>query len=178
MRLKEIISSIVLIFLSFFLFIASNSLPPQRGAIVGPAFFPKLLAVVIILCSLINIGKQTVYYRKEKKKSESAIKSEKVRISELLKYEFKDIAKSLFSKETGRITLVIIILAVYLILINLIGYFISTLLFGIVLMRFHGMTNKVWIIGASVSIAALVILIFQYWLNVPLPQGFVISLFI
>lgn len=180
MRLKDILFSVIVIALALVLYISSNALPPQRGAIVGPAFFPKLLAVIIIISSVTNIIKQVVQYYKQKEvpqegATNGSLPEKRPDVKKLIKEDFHSLVSGFKSNASLRIVSVILVLIGYLLLINYLGYLIATLCFSFTLMRFHGMKNKLWLLGASAGITAFTIIVFQFWLNVPLPEGVIIS---
>ena len=70
------------------------------------------------------------------------------------------------------IAVTILILVGYVIVLNKIGYFISTFLLGVLVMRLLGYKNKVGLILYPLAIVAVLFLGFKFLLNVPLPTVF------
>ncbi len=179
MLIKEIIGSVVWILLSIVFYLQALDLPSQRGATMGAGFFPKVLCGLIILFSLINLAKVfAVFYRKNLKgdiqpsdlKGTDNLPPSKEERGGVLQADIRNFYSSVFSGTGLRITVLIAILLSYLFLMPILGYVISTIGFSLALMMFHGMRKPAWLFGGSLVISLSILVVFQYWLKVPLPK--------
>jgi hypothetical protein len=179
MFIKEVIGSVAWIVLSVVFYLQALDLPSQRGATMGAGFFPKVLCGLIILFSLINLAKVlTVYFKRNQERGPNLSKLEvtdKIPPSKevqgnVLQAELRDFRSSVFSTTGLRIVVLLSILLAYLFLMPILGYVISTIGFSLALMRFHGMRKPTWLFGGSLVISLSILVVFQYWLKVPLPK--------
>lgn len=65
----------------------------------------------------------------------------------------------------------IAILVVYIILMNIIGYLFSTLLFFLLIFRIAGYSSWPVIVPMSIGITGFLYIAFGHWLHMPLPQS-------
>jgi len=179
MLIKEVIGSVVWIVLSIVFYLQALDLPSQRGATMGAGFFPKVLCGLIVFFSLINLAKVlTVYSKKHHERSSEVSNSEaadktsssKEVKGNIIQAELRNFSSSVFSATGLRIVVLVAILLAYLFLMQILGYVISTIGFSLALMRFHGMRKPTWLFGGSLVISLSILVVFQYWLKVPLPK--------
>lgn len=148
MRKGLLISSLVLIGLSLFGIIESSRLERTMKMGVGIAFFPLTMSIAIgILAFILLLG---------------IIKG---------KLPVKD--KPLWEVGEGkRVVWVLMILGVYVLSIEAIGYVLATFLFFVALVLFLSRGHIVKIIVTSAACTFLLYAIFRLWLKSPLPTGF------
>lgn len=108
------------------------------------------ISVIVVLCSLFIILKEVkAYYKKN-------IKNEQPEELNIL--------------TRNKITLIVASLS-YLLLIQVIGVKISTLLITFVLLFAYEVRNKIILIGVPVLLVLIVYSLFELGLNVPFPEG-------
>lgn len=147
MKKGNIISSVILICLSIFILIQAKTFPKAGGNIPGPGFFPKILAIFLIgLSSALII---LSYINKEDKKV------------------------VLIDKNNSKVYLTILIITIYLILMNIVGFLISTPILLFVLILVYGMKGYIKNVIISVFITVVIYGVFQVLLTVPLPSGII-----
>lgn len=71
----------------------------------------------------------------------------------------------------NRLLSMIGLLAIYAILMNLVGYLLSTLLFFLLIFRVAGFKSWPVIVMTSVGVTGFLYIVFQHWLRMPLPRG-------
>ncbi|OFO49080.1 tripartite tricarboxylate transporter TctB family protein [Nosocomiicoccus sp. HMSC059G07] len=122
----------------------------------GEGFFPLLISGTLILLSSINIildirkerNKESLYLQDTEKKSKSDIY-----------FELKDLV------------IVLILIAFYMILFNILGYIISTLVFMIAILFYLKPGSAVKNILISILLVVVIYTVFDYTLNTGLPKG-------
>lgn len=151
---KELFFPLIFIILGIIVFLESNNFPKTA------AFFPRLLAVTIILLSLFLILKTLKKVPFEK--SISSSKKEQITTKE----------------ENIKIVFILLIgLIVYTFIIKYFGYLISTVFLIYYTIFFLKYEKKKNIVGISVIIGVMLFLIFKYLFKTPLPQGSIFNLF-
>ena len=147
LRKANIITSCIIILISIFFLFATSDINKAAGTILGPRFFPILILSVIIFLSLIIVILNII---NRKKIDEVFIKKD-----ELL-----------------RITVTVLMFIVYILIIEKIGFIISTALFMIVMSVFYyGKIDKkfISISGISVIMPVFLYLLFSKMFHVLLP---------
>ncbi|WP_077214898.1 tripartite tricarboxylate transporter TctB family protein [Bacillus dakarensis] len=130
---------IIVIILSAFLYFLTNDLPEQS------AFFPKYLIILFGVLGVILFFQSFKNKREQSKESSFSMKN------------LKDPSKALG------------LLIVYVILINLIGFFIATTMFVVVFMVVFKEKSFKKVVLTAVLLDAFLYVLFVYQLNVPLP---------
>jgi putative tricarboxylic transport membrane protein len=121
--------------------------------LIKPVFF---LMIVSTLCILVR----TVKIRKEHKTEETG--------------------GSLLSQRTAKMKqngTFIVISCLYVVLIPVMGFILTNLAFMVVCMLFLGERGRKVLIILPVMLTAAVYLLFEVWLETPLPKGFIGNLF-
>jgi len=116
-----------------------------HGLSRNDGYFPMLVGAIMLLSSL------SIFIRTWKTQN-SVIHIEKINLR--------------------NIAVTVLILVGYVIVLNRIGYFISTFLLGVLVIRLLGYKNKVGLILYPLAIVAILFLGFKFLLNVPLPTVF------
>ena len=121
-----------------------------QGAQMGPAFWPRfILGAIILLTGIVSVG--TI-----KKISKE-----------------KAWGESLMTMDRGKVRFFAAIgLGVaYLTLLPILGFIAITPIFMILFMLLLGEKSKVWIIGVSFAMTAVIVVMFTKAMYVPLPRG-------
>lgn len=145
MKKGNIVSSIISILVAVFVLYETKDFPSGAQNVPGPAFFPRIIAILIIGLSGLLIV--MTYIRKEERNI------------------------NFTSKNDLKAYITIAIILVYIVLMNILGFIIATPLFLITMIYYYGMRNYVKNIIISVGVTALIFTIFKILLAVPLPQG-------
>jgi putative tricarboxylic transport membrane protein len=138
-----------LFWLAISIFVCVESIKAHVGSFVspGPGFLPFWSAVVLGGLAII------------------------LAVTSFLKKEREKVAEQWIGAKSGKAIFVVASLLVYSMLINTVGYLITT--FGLMLLLFSVLGRPRiwrWLVSALLT-ALLTYLIFCYWLNVQLPRG-------
>jgi putative tricarboxylic transport membrane protein len=112
----------------------------------GPNFFPRILAVAMMICAIILILNAL--------RGQSQEKSDRIHLKGFI-----------------RMVISIVICIGYLFLMQIVGFAMGTCVFLYVLMMFIGQKGLVKRISSSIAVALIVWAIFRYFLIIPLPTG-------
>lgn len=150
MKKINIITGFIFIALSIFIFV--QSLNFQQTMIIdnfiGAAFFPRMIAVILLILSAILI------------------------ISSILEKDGHDESSSIFKWETFKLPLVgVAVLFIYIMLLDKLGFIIDTIILNIVLLTIFKYENKMLTLLLSCAITLVIFQVFQKMLMVPLPSG-------
>lgn len=140
----ELIVPMIVIGLSVFLYIDTYSFQFMTYQKAGPQMWPRGILILLILISLMLIGKLLAAGNENREKPKTNIKS---------------------------ITSVMLLLFFYIFLMQYLGYIISTLLFTFFAMLFFGNRNIFQLVCVPVMIVAFIFLAFNYAMFIPLPKG-------
>lgn len=143
-------TSLFLVFLSILICILSTRLPVGLGTLrdPGPAFLPFWSGVVMGLLSLV------LFFRSIRRRIEEK-------------------GESWFPKEHWvSLVLVLAALAAYAVVLDSLGFLIDTFLLMFFLFRIMGAMKWMWAIGGSIIFSLASFGIFDLWLKVQLPKGF------
>jgi putative tricarboxylic transport membrane protein len=147
-RKGNIVISCVFILLGIIVLVNVSTYPSVgREQITGPAFFPRLLALILIGLSVMLF---------------------------ISNYRSKDQSSTgLFDIYAINAYITMVGLLGYMVMINIVGFIIATpiLLFG--LMKFYGMKKYPKLVLSSVIITGIIYGVFKLLLAVPLPTGII-----
>lgn len=162
-----IIGIILIIFSAFYYFSTSEFPPPSKTENLGPAFFPTLLAASLAILSLLLILTSFFFRREPGKEKGGAVIQGAERLEED-SFSADDVSnKFLF----GTIAMSFLYVGV----LSILGFLISTPLFLIILIRVLGYEKWVNNLAASVGLTAALYLLFATALGVALPAGIFFS---
>ncbi len=149
MRKGNIIISCVFIVLGILVLLRVSTFPSiGQNQITGPAFFPRLLAIILIgLSAALFISN----YRGTPDERSTGL--------------FDIYAKNAY--------ITMVALLGYLVIINIVGFIIATPILLFVLIRFYGMKNYPKVVLSSVIITGIIYGAFKLLLAVPLPTGII-----
>lgn len=145
MNLANKIISGILIIVAVLFWVGADTFPAGNGQGPGADFMPKVGAALLIFLSIL------LFLKKEKTEEEVFT----------------------LSKDTVKVFILgVITLIAYVVLIQLIGFSVSTVLFALSWMLLMGIRNWKTLVFSSVLISILVTYVFETLLNVPIPHGF------
>lgn len=150
MKRINIITGIIFIALSIFIFVQSLSFQQTMiiDNFIGAAFFPRMIAVIMLILSVILI------------------------ISSILEKDGHNDTSSIFKWETFKLPLIgVIVLLIYIMLLDKLGFIIDTIILNIVLLSIFKYKNKILTLLLSCAITLAIFQVFQRMLMVPLPSG-------
>lgn len=144
MRAGDLVTGIAAIFLALFIFFETRGYPPPRGTEPGPAFFPMLLAGVLII-----VGCIVIY------QAFTADKGKKTGIG-------LEAKKAIMTPGSRNVVVTLVATIVYIIVLGYLGFVPATLLFLFVLMA----TLGVPILKSFVFSFAATIFVFYLFSNI------------
>lgn len=150
MKVSDFTLALVLLAVALAMAVGALSFPPMPGQAFGPKLFPNIVAAGFALCALALIMR--------------AIKSKTLNIS---------IVRPEWWNESGRRgTLAILLgsIVVYTLLIERVGFVLTTFALLTTLMRRLGASWRATVFASFLGTASTYIM-FAYWLRVPLPPG-------
>ena len=150
----DIVAAIFLLLVSFFVFWISKGFPSSKTGI-GVSTFPKLLAGVLIIFSIIIIIQAI--------KNSSFSKEKPI---------FKE-----FKKGHKLIIAVIIILIIYIQMLEALGFILSSFLLLIILMFIFGERRKIILLLVPLLFSVILYLVFSKMAMVFLPEGIIENYF-
>lgn len=144
MKKSNIFVSILVILIGIFALFQVKSFPQGQNNVVGPGFFPGLIAIILIVLGVILFA-QSIRMKKD-----------------------DDVKVNLFDKENKLAYIIMLITLVYLIAINYIGFIISSIIYLAILIVLYGEKNKLKALIYSSVISLVIYFVFNVLLNVPL----------
>ena len=162
-----IIGIILLIASAFYYFSTMDFPPPTKTENLGPAFFPTLLAVALALLSLLLVIAGLFPGGASRKGGDAAV----IKGAERLEEDSFGAENISYKFLLGTIGLSFL----YVGLISILGFLISTPLFLILLIRLLGYEKWVNNLAASICLTAALYLLFAVALGVTLPAGIFFS---
>lgn len=150
--MKKIANTIALIFIaiSVWFFVVSLSFPEGSNGAVGPAYFPRIMCVLVILLSILELVLS---------------KGEKIP-EELLEVK-------IFKKENLRVWITMAITLVYIVCIKHIGFIVSSIVFQLGINVYFKVYEKSKILSVVLPfiVVAVLYFVFHNLLHVNLPKG-------
>ena len=150
----DIVAAICLLLVSFLVFWISKDFPSSKTGI-GVSTFPKLLAGLLIIFSIVIIIQAI--------KNSSFSKKEPT---------FKE-----FKKGHKLIVAVIIILIIYIQMLEVLGFILSSFLLLIILMFIFGERRKIILLVVPLLFSVILYLVFSKMAMVFLPEGIIENIF-
>jgi len=149
LKKDEIIGGIIGVLISGFVFYESSKFPKDIVMSIGPSYFPKILATALLLVSGILII--NAIRGKSKKSAEG--------------FDIKD-------PGIQRAGVALLATIVYCLVLNYIGFIISSSMFLLFLMYLLKKRNYFKMAAISIGVTLSVYFIFRTLLNITLPSGF------
>lgn len=144
MKKSNIFVSIIIILIGIATLIEVKSFPQGQNNVVGPGFFPGIIAAILIILGII-LFIQSIRIKKD-----------------------EDIKVNLFNSENKLAYIIMGITLIYLIAINYIGFLISSIIYLTTLITLYGEKNKLKSLVASSIISSAIYFVFNILLNVPI----------
>lgn len=141
---------ILLVIFIFFLINSINMENLREVDPVGASGIPSIILLILVALLIYTLFQEVVKYRKNREQMNH---------------------KVLFTKPALIIMIIIIGIALFILLLNKIGFFIACLFLTPLLLILLGSKNKVQIIIFSVSIPLVFTFLFGNVLSIPLPKG-------
>lgn len=148
-------TSVVFIVVAVFFFIISLSFPPGSNGAVGPGYFPRIMCVLVVILSCLNLINDVRGHKKMVAKGE------------------KEEELTIFKKENLRVWITVGITLLYVIAVKAIGFVVSSIAFLFVLNTYFRVHQKSKVAFVIIPFAVVVVLyfIFHNLLHVVLPAG-------
>lgn len=144
MTLANRIIGIGLLIFSIYVWLSADAFPPSNSIGPGADFFPKVTSTILGLLSVLLV------FKKEETDGD------------IFTLQRTNVPKFI----GGFISLII-----YVILVPLIGFFVSTILVTFVWMLLMGIRKWVVLIAVSILLSVVLVVLFEYVMNVPIPHG-------
>lgn len=148
MKKSNIVISFVFILLGILVLLNVSTYPTisvGNEKLLGPAFFPGLLAMILIVLSILLI--LTNYKSTEQRST------------------------GLFDSYSIKAYITMLGLVVYILLLNVVGFLIMTPILLFALIRFYGVKEYPKLVITSLLITVFIYIVFKILLAVPLPLG-------
>lgn len=149
LKKENIIFGLIGTLLSIYVFWKTSRFPVDKVMGIGPAFFPRILAIGLIIFSIILII-LNLFKKKEAVKASFSIKN----------------------PEIQRVAISLVATIVYVLCMSFFGFIISTTLYLMFLMYLMKLRKWMRIIIVSVAVSVVIYTIFKSLLNISLPSGF------
>ena len=150
LKVSDFTLALVLLALALAMAVGALSFPPMPGQAFGPKLFPNIVAAGFALCALALIMR--------------AVKTKTLVISA--------VRPEWWNEPGRRVNLLILLgsIVVYTLLIERLGFVLTTLALLVVLMKRLGASWRATLFASFLGTASTYIM-FAYWLRVPLPPG-------
>jgi putative tricarboxylic transport membrane protein len=159
-RIIDIIIAFVMFAFGAWVLVLSGSI--RLGSVVGvvgPKFFPQILATIIMFMSIL-LGIDSLAHWQHRSPEPAMTTPASAAAS-----------KSFLNNPAVRIVTLISLVSGYVFALDLLGYRISSILFVSLLLLFKGMRSPVWVGVASLALVLSLYLLFHVLLSIPLPVG-------
>ncbi|NLT95980.1 MAG: tripartite tricarboxylate transporter TctB family protein [Clostridia bacterium] len=149
MKKADIIAGLLGLALSFYIIVQSGKFPEDHVLLLGPSFFPRILAGLMVVMSTVLIIKALL--------GKSAPTAEK-----------------LYIKDPGiqRSIITLIATVIYLLLLKRVGFIVDTIVYLMFLMYLLKLRDYLKMVLVAVGVTFAVYYVFKVALNIALPLGF------
>lgn len=167
-----VFSIITIIFSLFFLYHALQ-LPPSRSpASLGPAFWPTAVLIVMLIMGVLLLIRTLVEMRQSKSAAHAVAEENPAAELEELGVNVPEEEEVKPSKEfRHRQWVMVALLMVYFLIMNHVGFLVSTILFLAASTWLLGLRRIIPLALTSVLSSFVIIYLFSTILSVPLPRG-------
>lgn len=150
--MKKIANTIAVVFIliSVFMFIEAGSFPPGSNGALGPGFFPRVLSVLVVFLSVLEL-----------------VNSRNAQVPEGQEKVL------LFKKENARVWISMLISILYIFGLKYIGFIIMTPVYLFVMLWYYKIRNKALLISVPLGIMGVLYVVFTILLHVKLPAGMI-----
>ncbi|WP_164671166.1 tripartite tricarboxylate transporter TctB family protein [Virgibacillus doumboii] len=144
MKPQNILISILTIIFGGITYYYTLSFPDVPGSITGPAFMPRIYAVLLIALGIILFCKSVFISNEEP------------------------------NPNSKKVLLFILLFIIYAVLIPILGFYLSSILFLVMLLWMNHVKKVIYLVSVPAGVAFFLFVFFQQLLNVPLPTGFLL----
>jgi len=148
LKKADIIAGILGILLSFYIFMESAKFPEDNVLLMGPSFFPRILAVLMLIMSIALIV--------------IALMGKSAKTAEKLDIRDPGIQRSIIA---------LVATVIYLLLFKRLGFILDSILYLMFLMYLLKLRNYVQMVLVSIGVSVAVYFIFKVGLSITLPLG-------
>lgn len=148
MKKADIIAGVLGILLSFYIFMESAKFPEDNVLLMGPSFFPRILAVLMLIMSITLIV--------------IALMGKSAKTAEKLDIRDPGIQRSIIA---------LVATVIYLLLFKRLGFILDSILYLMFLMYLLKLRNYVQMVLVSIGVSVAVYFIFKVGLSITLPLG-------
>jgi len=141
MKRANIIISLLVIVFGLVAYWYTSDFPGSSGSETGPGFMPKIFIIIIIILG-ISLLIKSIFFENEK--------------------------ATLYKK---RIAIFILLFIIYNILIPILGFYVTSILFLISLLWMNNIKKLVYFFFVPLGVVTFIFIFFQTLLKVPLPTG-------
>lgn len=160
---SNIVLGVITILFSVFFLIYTLQIPEARSSsIIGPAGWPTIILTFMLIMGILQIVKSVRETKKVTNKSEEDTSLNE----ELPQVEGKD-----NEKVSGSHWYVLAAIALYILLLPIVGFLVVTPILFLFLAWLFGMRKKIHLISTTLVSYIIFILLFIYALNIPFPRG-------
>lgn len=138
------IGSVLLLLLAAGVFVVTGDFPQGPGE-TGPAYYPRMIAVLIALFALLQLGRSLAKGRVRSHEISRAV--------------------------AMRVTVPFVLVVAYVLLMPWLGFLASTTLFLVVAMRYSGVESLLRSGGVAIGFTLLLYYAFVVFLRIPLPES-------
>lgn len=157
-RIDYLISIILLLFGSF-VFLMSNTIPTmvavEQSSVINSRFFPKLMSLFLVLLSIWTLAETYINYRRSKNRN---VPSEKGDVH-------------IRQKSWLRLIESVILIGIYFLVFNRLGFLISSVLFMLCFLLMLGTRRWYVFLSLSITVPLAIWLIFRVLFSIYLPEG-------
>lgn len=148
MKKADIIAGILGLFVAFYVIMESGKFPEDNVLLMGPSFFPRILAVLMLIMSIALIV--------------IALMGKSAKNAEKLDIRDPGIQRSIIA---------LVATVIYLLLFKRLGFIIGSIIYLMFLMYLLKLRNYVKMVLVSVGVSLAVYYIFRVALSITLPLG-------
>ena len=152
---RDGVAGLICLALSLGMLALTRGLPQSSFVPIGPEFYPRIVLVIMALLSAMLIASDLWWHRKDAAAAAGAVSAPERRNYRLVGVTFA-------------------VFAVYVVLLPLIGYRLSTFIFMVALQSVfepHGARRWVAVLVSALATTAVTYVVFEHYLSVLLPRG-------
>lgn len=138
------------------------------GREFGPQIYPRMVSALLVLLGSISLLRPLRDLRNTSRGNHTTNKDSKS--GQTNKTPKESFLKGFLLRNRVLCSFVLFIL--YYVAINVVGYYVSTVVFLIVFMLFLGLKSYMWIFVATTGFLLFVYSFFSWWMHLPIPHGF------
>ena len=150
MKRADIIAGLLGLALAVYVFVVTGSFPEDKVVLMGPAFFPRMLASGVAVFSLVLLGSAFIKRYSEKE---------------------KNLGLSFRNKGLQRAAMSLAATLLYCLGLEYLGFFVCSVIYLIFLMFLLQDRKYLQMALTSIIVTVVVFIVFRSFLNITLPLG-------